>query len=283
MGPAQFIGEAESCGIITEIGYWVAEEACAFQSRLSKDFNKDMMVAINLSGKQFDDQFLIPMLADIMDETGASRQRIKFEITESLLMDNPEVANQMLHQLKDTGAKLAIDDFGTGYSSFSYLHRFPFDTLKIDRVFVSAMSRSQKSNQIVRTLVNLAHDLGMDVVAEGIETELESGLMLKYKTKYGQGYYFAKPLNETQFVKLAQKGLDAPQIQQQAAQPQRSQPRQAPQQQGRLRPQAQPQARPQQQAQPRQQAQPQQQVRQKQQTSEPDQKPPSDPRRRAAG
>lgn len=215
LAPNRFITEAENCGIITDIGYWVAQEACAFQSRLARDFKKDMMVAINLSGKQFDDQFLVAMLADIMDDAGANREQIKYEITESLLMDNPEVANEMLHQLKETGAKLAIDDFGTGYSSFSYLHRFPFDTLKIDRVFISAMSRSQKSNQIVRTLVNLAHDLGMDVIAEGIETELESGLMLKYKTRFGQGFFFSKPLNEAQFVKLAQKGLAAPQIQHQ--------------------------------------------------------------------
>ena len=202
--PNRFIPEAEKCGIITELGYWVAEEACAFQCRMSRDFKKEMMVSINLSGKQFDDPFLVAMLADIMDKAGANRELIKYEITESLLMDNPEVANQMLHQLKQTGAKLAIDDFGTGYSSFSYLHRFPFDTLKIDKVFVSAMSRSQKSNQIVRTLVNLSHDLGMDVVAEGIETEREAGLMLKYKTGYGQGYYFSKPLNETQFIRFIQ-------------------------------------------------------------------------------
>jgi EAL domain-containing protein (putative c-di-GMP-specific phosphodiesterase class I) len=140
-----------------------------------------------------------------MDRTGASREKIKFEITESLLIDNPELATQSLHQLKETGAKLAIDDFGTGYSSFSYLHRFPFDTLKIDRVFVSAMSRSEKSNQIVKSLVNLSHDLGMDVVAEGIETEQEAELMRNFKAALGQGFYFSRPVNETEFVKLLRK------------------------------------------------------------------------------
>jgi len=104
--------------------------------------------------------------------------------------------------LKKTGAKLAIDDFGTGYSSFSYLHRFPFDTLKIDRVFVNAMARSRKSNQIVKSLVNLSHDLGMDVIAEGIESEQEAELMRNYKTGFGQGYFFSRPVNETAFVKL---------------------------------------------------------------------------------
>ena len=200
--PFHFIPQAEKSDLIIDLGYWIAAEACHFQSRLCNDFQQDVFVSINLSGKQFNDQFLVPSLADIMDRSGANRAQIKFEITESLLMDNPELATQSLHQLKETGARLAIDDFGTGYSSFSYLHRFPFDTLKIDRVFISAMSRSVKSNQIVRSLVNLSHDLGMEVVAEGIETRQQAELMHQYKTRFGQGYYFARPVTETEFVKL---------------------------------------------------------------------------------
>ncbi len=203
--PSRFLTHVENSDLIIDLGYWIAEQACDFQSRLCNDFQHDIFVAINLSGKQFEDNFLVPSLADIMDKTGARRERIKFEITESLLIDNPELATQSLHQLKETGAKLAIDDFGTGYSSFSYLHRFPFDTLKIDRVFVSAMARSEKSNQIVKSLVNLSHDLGMDVVAEGIESEQEAELMRSYQTAFGQGFYFSKPVNETDFVKLLQK------------------------------------------------------------------------------
>ena len=205
VSPSHFIARAESCGLIVDLGYWIAEAACSFQGRLCNDLQRDIFITINLSSKQFEDKFLVPSLADIMDRTGARREQIKFEITESLLMDNPELATQMLHQLKETGAKLAIDDFGTGYSSFSYLHRFPFDTLKIDRVFVSAMSRSEKSNQIVKSLVNLSHDLGMDVVAEGIESGKEAELMHKYKTGFGQGFYFSKPVTETEFVRLLQQ------------------------------------------------------------------------------
>jgi len=199
--PSKFITQAENSGLIVELGYWIAEEACSFQGRLLKDFQKDLFVSVNLSGKQFEDPNLILRLADIMNNAGANQEQIKYEITESLLMDNPELATQSLNQLKETGAKLAIDDFGTGYSSFSYLHRFPFDTLKIDRVFVNAMVRSRKSNQIVKSLVNLSHDLGMDVVAEGIESEQEADLMSNYKTEFGQGYHFSKPVNETAFVK----------------------------------------------------------------------------------
>ena len=200
--PASFMEQAESSGLIVDLGYWIAEEACSFQSRLVNDFNQDLFVSVNLSGKQFEDPNLIPRLSDIMRRTGASQEQMKYEITESLLMDNPEIATQSLNQLKDTGAKLAIDDFGTGYSSFSYLHRFPFDTLKIDRVFVNAMARSRKSNQIVKSLVNLSHDLDMDVIAEGIETEEQAELMRDFKTGYGQGYFYSKPVNETEFVKL---------------------------------------------------------------------------------
>ena len=114
LAPGRFMPLAESTGLITNLGYWIAEEACQFQSRLFNDFQQDLFVAINLSAQQFKDQFLIPSLADIMEKTGARSERIKFEITESLLLENPELATQSLRQLKETGAKLAIDDFGTG-------------------------------------------------------------------------------------------------------------------------------------------------------------------------
>jgi len=200
--PSRFINQLEKSGLIIDLGYWIAEQACCFQNRLEKEFQKSLFVSINLSGKQFEDQLLIPTLADIMDKSGADREQIKFEITESLLMANPDLASKSLHELKATGAKLAIDDFGTGYSSFSYLHRFPFDTLKIDRAFVSAMARNQKSNEIVRTLVNLSHGLGMDVIAEGIESSQEAILLRDYNTEFGQGNYFSKAVTEADIIKL---------------------------------------------------------------------------------
>jgi EAL domain-containing protein (putative c-di-GMP-specific phosphodiesterase class I)/CRP-like cAMP-binding protein len=200
--PSRFIAKAEDTGLIINLGYWIAEQACSFQKRLSDEFKQPLFVSINLSGKQFDDQLLIPTLANIMDKAGATREQIKFEITETLLVANPELANRSLNELKETGAKLAIDDFGTGYSSFSYLHRFPFDTLKVDRAFVSAMLRNTKSNEIIKTLVNLSHDLGMDVVAEGIETEREADLLGQYNAEYGQGFYFSRAVTEEELIKL---------------------------------------------------------------------------------
>jgi EAL domain-containing protein (putative c-di-GMP-specific phosphodiesterase class I)/CRP-like cAMP-binding protein len=200
--PSEFIPRAEMTGLIIDLGYWIARQACKFQGRLAREFRQPLFVSINLSGKQFEDKGLIDSLADIMDEAGVVHEQIKFEITETLLMENPKLASNSLNRLKETGAKLAIDDFGTGYSSFSYLHQFPFDTLKIDRSFVSTMSRNEKSHEIVKTLINLSHDLGMDVVAEGIESNYEVDMLLQHRTDYGQGYYFSKAVAEEEFIKL---------------------------------------------------------------------------------
>jgi EAL domain-containing protein (putative c-di-GMP-specific phosphodiesterase class I) len=200
--PNHFIERAETSGLIIDLGYWIAERACQFQSRLNSQFEQPLFVTINLSGKQFDDSGLIQSLADIMDRTGAIHEQIKFEITESLLLDNPEIAGKALFKLKETRAKLAIDDFGTGYSSFSYLHRYPFDTMKIDGSFVQAMLRNKKSNEITKSLVNLSHDLGMNVVAEGIRNSSEAELLRDYDAEYGQGFYFSKAVAEEAFIKL---------------------------------------------------------------------------------
>ena len=200
--PSEFIPRAEMTGLIIDLGYWIARQACSFQCRLARQFRQPLFVSINLSAKQFEDEKLIDSLADIMDETGVVREQIKFEITESLLMENPALAGDSLQRLKETGAKLAIDDFGTGFSSFSYLHQFPFDTLKIDRSFVAKMARNEKSNEIVKSLVNLSHDLGMDVVAEGIESFHEIEMLRQHQTDCGQGFYFSKAVAEEDFIKL---------------------------------------------------------------------------------
>ncbi|MCP4431758.1 MAG: EAL domain-containing protein [Gammaproteobacteria bacterium] len=205
--PSEFIPRAETSGVIVDLGYWIAQQACAFQKRLAQKFSQSIFVSINLSGKQFDDPYLIDSLADIMVDTGIRHELIKFEITESLLMEHPELASSALNRLKKTGAKLAIDDFGTGYSSFSYLHQLPFDTLKIDQTFVSAMSSNLKSNEIIKSLVNLSHDLGMDVIAEGIETKFDLNMLRHHDTDYGQGYLFSKALPGDTLIRLITKRL----------------------------------------------------------------------------
>ncbi len=203
--PSEFIPRAEISGLIVDLGYWIAKTACEFQKRLANQFSHPIYVSINLSGKQFENASLVKSLADIMQESGVAPSMIKYEITESMLMDNPELTSDTLHRLKETGAKLAIDDFGTGYSSFSYLHQLPFDTLKIDRSFVSEMVKNLKSNEIVKTLVNLSHDLGMDVIAEGIETKFEAHILRQHRADFGQGHYFSMSLADKGFIQLVKK------------------------------------------------------------------------------
>ena len=207
IAPADFIPLAESTGLIVELGYWIAQQACEFQLQLSEQFSRPMFVSINLSGKQFDDEGMISGLNNILQQTGVQTDLIKYEITESLLMANPEKAAEYLHRLKESGAKLAIDDFGTGYSSFSYLHRFPFDTLKIDRMFVSTMIQNPKSTKIVPSLVHLSHDIGMNVVAEGIETTHEHQALLDLGAEYAQGYLYSRPVDAASFLQLPENPL----------------------------------------------------------------------------
>ena len=200
--PSEFIEQAENIGLIVELGYWIMRTACRFQRRLSESVDQPLYVSINLSGRQFDDPELITRLEEILAYTNVSPELIRYEITESLLLNNPELATEYLHKIKATGAQLAIDDFGTGYSSFSYLHQFPFDTLKIDRTFISTMVPNRKSQQIVKSLVHLSHDLNMDVVAEGIETGFEEELLVKLDAEYGQGFFYSNALEEDDFIKL---------------------------------------------------------------------------------
>ncbi len=193
--PAEFIAQAENTGLIVELGYWIATEACAFLRRLGDAVESPLFVSINLSGRQFEDPELIPRLEQIMVDAGVESSRVKYEITETLLMATPDLANEYLHKIKATGAQLAIDDFGTGYSSFSYLHQFPFDTLKIDRTFVSTMIPNRKSQQIVKSLVHLSHDLNMDVIAEGVESGFEESLLLELGAEQAQGFHYSRPLD----------------------------------------------------------------------------------------
>ncbi|MCP3689263.1 MAG: EAL domain-containing protein [Gammaproteobacteria bacterium] len=205
--PTEFIPRAETTGLIVDLGYWIAEKACAFQKLLTQQFSQPIFVSINLSGKQFETGSLVNSLTDIMNRTGVVPGMIKYEITESLLINNPALAGSTLHRLKETGAKLAIDDFGTGYSSFSYLHQLPFDTLKIDHSFVTKMSDNLKSNEIVKTLVHLSHDLGMNVIAEGIESKFEANMLKQHQADYGQGFYFSSGLPEHDFMELVNRQI----------------------------------------------------------------------------
>ncbi|HEX8652255.1 MAG TPA: EAL domain-containing protein [Pyrinomonadaceae bacterium] len=197
ISPIDFIPVAEETGMIIQIGEWVLREACRQIKRWQVVFPSDppLFISVNLSGKQFTQVDLIHEVAYILSETKIDPHSLKLEITESMVMENIEAATEMLEELRALGVQLSIDDFGTGYSSLSYLHRFPIDTLKIDRSFVTQMSENNENAEIVRTIVMLAQNLGMDVVAEGVETNEQLALLRKLGCENGQGYFFSKPLD----------------------------------------------------------------------------------------
>ena len=197
VSPGAFIPAAEETGAIIPLGEWILQEACHQMYQWQQEFRDyaSLFVSVNLSGRQFGQKDLVETIEQILALTNLAPQSLKLEITESMVMDNVESAIAMLENLKLLGMKLSMDDFGTGFSSFSYLHRFPMDTLKVDRSFVSNMSQAAKNIEIVSTIVMLAHKLGMDVVAEGIETLEEKELLKALNCEYGQGYLFSKPIS----------------------------------------------------------------------------------------
>ncbi|MGY9004721.1 MAG: EAL domain-containing protein [Alphaproteobacteria bacterium] len=204
--PNDFIGFSEETGLIIPMGLWVLEQSCkallAFQKKLNEiDPNAPLLfMSINLSSRQFSDIDLVRNISNIIDDTGVNPEQIKLEITESLLMDNPARAAVTLNGVKALGLEIAIDDFGTGYSSLSYLHRFHIDTLKIDRSFVSTATMNKGSMEIVRAIAGLAHNLGLDIVAEGIEQPEQVTLLRDVRCEYGQGFFFSKPVVDTEIL-----------------------------------------------------------------------------------
>ncbi len=194
---AEFIPIAEETGLIVPIGWWVLREACrqmrAWQMQFH--FNSSLAISVNLSGKQFSQPDLIQQIEQILQETSLDPRNLKLEITESVLVENAKSATAMLLQLQALGIRLSIDDFGTGYSSLSYLHQFPIDTLKIDGSFINNVDVDVEKVEIVRTIVALAWNLGMDVVAEGVETNKQMYQIKSLQCDFAQGYLFSKPLD----------------------------------------------------------------------------------------
>jgi diguanylate cyclase (GGDEF)-like protein/PAS domain S-box-containing protein len=197
LGPIEFIGVVEETGLIRELGWWNLSEACRQISewRAASPANRNLIISVNLSAKQFLQPNLVADIANLLREINLPADALKLEITESTVMKDPTAAVEMLQQIKSLGVRLAIDDFGTGYSSLSYLHRFPLDTLKIDRSFISSMDDDGDGMEIARTILPMAKNLRLDVVAEGVETLEQFELLKKFNCAFGQGYYFSKPLS----------------------------------------------------------------------------------------
>jgi len=157
--------------------------------------DRELIMSVNLSIKQFMQPNLVQNIGTLLSDLGLPSNVLKLEITESTVMEDPSAAVQMLQKMKEMGIRLAIDDFGTGYSSLSYLHRFPLDTLKIDRSFISGELKGLNGIEIARTVMPLAKNLHLDVVAEGVETAEQVQELRKLECKYAQGYYFSAPLS----------------------------------------------------------------------------------------
>jgi len=193
--PIEFIPVAEETGMIRELGWWSLSEACRQIAEWTA-ISPGLMVSVNLSAKQFLQSNFADQLETLLRELSVPPGSLELELTESSIMIDPTAATVLLSQMKELGICIAIDDFGTGYSSLSYLHRFPLDTLKIDRSFTKAMgSGRNEENTIVRNIIPLAENLGLDVVAEGVENAEQADLLKKLRCKYVQGFWFSKPLD----------------------------------------------------------------------------------------
>ncbi len=197
IAPGEFIPVAEETGLIIPLGDWVLREACWQMHRWQQEFPSasTLTINVNISSKQFAQPNFATQIQQILQSTGLSASNLKLEITESILMDNVESTTASLLQLQALGIQLSMDDFGTGYSSLSYLNHFPISTLKIDRSFIQSVDTDVEKLEIIRTVVMLARSLGMDAVAEGVETVEQFARLQELQCESGQGYFFSKPLD----------------------------------------------------------------------------------------
>jgi len=196
ISPAEFIPIAEDTGHIIPITTWILKETCSQLAKWQKisHNNRQLIVSVNISGKHLSYQSLLVDVETALENAKLAPSSLKLEITESAAMDNAEQTIRMLSHLKSLGVQLSIDDFGTGYSSLSYLHRLPVDTLKIDRSFVNSVGENGEDSEILQTIISLAKNLKMRVIAEGIETESQLNILKNLGCDYGQGYLMSKPL-----------------------------------------------------------------------------------------
>jgi diguanylate cyclase (GGDEF)-like protein len=201
VAPGEFISLAEETGLIVPLGFWVLKEACSqmFAWQLQFGCTDIWKVSVNISSKQLAQPDFVKNVKYILQETKLNPHSLKLEITESSLVEDTNATISILKELKALGIEFSLDDFGTGYSSLSYLHQFPFDTLKIDRSFVSSIENNSEKLGIIRAIVTLARNLGMDTIAEGIETVNQLAQLKALKCEYGQGYFLFRPLDKEIF------------------------------------------------------------------------------------
>ena len=197
VAPDEFIPAAEELGLIIPIGEWALREGCRQLHAWQREFVdlRPLTMSVNLSGRQFAHSALLSVIERALTDSGVEASSLKLEITESVMMENTDLATTLLLDLKARHIETCMDDFGTGYSSLSFLQHYSVDTLKIDQSFIRTMGVRNESLEIVRTIVSLAHNLGKQVIAEGVETEEQLTVLRSLRCAYGQGYFFSKPVN----------------------------------------------------------------------------------------
>jgi EAL domain-containing protein (putative c-di-GMP-specific phosphodiesterase class I)/CRP-like cAMP-binding protein len=199
--PNDFLWIAEQTGLIHEIGLWTLERACRDWKTLKPFADYKMpFISVNLSAVQLGNEMLVDDIKAIMAGQHMDARELKLELTETVMVDHPEIALKIMRRLIDLGCSLALDDYGAGHSGLRHLQRYPLDTLKIDGAFIEPISGSAQSLEIVRSSVALAHSLGMSVVAEGVETEGVKAKLVEMKCDFGQGWYFGRPVTLQELV-----------------------------------------------------------------------------------
>ncbi|WP_275706168.1 EAL domain-containing protein [Marinobacter iranensis] len=197
--PDRFIPLAEETGLITPIGEWVLQEACMAAMRWKETTGTGIGISVNVSPRQFRDPGFIDTVMNALESSGLPPQQLELEITERLILDNTIETADILRQLDQSGIRLSVDDFGTGYSALSYLKSYPFDTLKIDKSFVQDVMKEQDDASLVKAIINMAHSLGLRVIAEGVEEDAQTHFLQREGCDYSQGYFYSRPLPEKDF------------------------------------------------------------------------------------
>jgi EAL domain-containing protein (putative c-di-GMP-specific phosphodiesterase class I) len=195
--PAEFIAIAEQTGLILPLGTWMLEEACRQTARWD-----GLRVSVNVSGRQVAEGSLVASVSRALEDSGLSPERLQLELTETVLMDDVDGHVAVMRELNEVGVSLALDDFGKGYSSLGYLHRFPFDRIKIDRDFVRGLPDSRADRAIVSAVLSFAGALDMEVVAEGVETQQHVDALRELGCEYVQGFFFHRPMEAARISAL---------------------------------------------------------------------------------